>query len=191
MGAISQWVIHQATDDYKRLPSDSFLFISINLSGDELIAVKTTETILSTIQNKQIQAHKLVVELTENTTSPYSESLANKFRQLSKAGIQIAVDYCVMDSDALNILKQLPVALLKIDKSLIDQVCNEGHDRLIFNATVQLAHDLGLKVVAEGVESKEQLVVLKEQACDYAQGFYLSKPLDIDKLIIYLQQSAP
>ena len=188
MESIDQWVIHHAVDDYKKLHRDSLLFISINISINELDAIKTAETIFAVIQDQTILAQNLVVELTENMVGPYSETLTKTFISLSKAGVQIAIDYYGVSNDSLKALKQLPISLLKIDESLISSMDNEHYDKLIFNSTMQLAHALGLKVVAKGVETRQQLASLKENVCDYAQGYYFSKALDIDQLVIYLSR---
>ena len=184
---IGHWVIHHALEDYNKLHLESLLFISIHMSGNELAAKKTTETLLSSVQEQGISAEKLVLELTEATIMSHPEASIQKFKALSEIGIMIAIDDFGTGYSSLKLLKQLPISILKIDKSFIEDIGVDNNSTLIVKSTIQLAHGLGIKVVAEGVETKEQLAFLKEHHCDFAQGFYFSEPLDITHLKKYIQ----
>ncbi len=114
-----------------------------------------------------------------------------QFNHLKEQGIRIAIDDYGTGYSSLSLLKQLPISIMKIDKSFIADIGTDSNDRIIVNSTIQLAHNLGLKVVAEGVETEEQLDFLKKHNCDYIQGNYFSKPLAIKKLKAFLERPLP
>ena len=185
--SIGQWVIQRALEDYKRLHLTSLLFISINISANELVASKMAETIYTCTQESGISACKLVVELTEASMMHHPNDSIKKFERLSKMGVQIAIDDYGTGYSSLSILKKLPISILKIDKSFMDDIDRNSNNQLIVKSTIQLAHNLGLKVIAECIETKKQFEFLKDHGCDYLQGYYYSKPLDIDELQTYIQ----
>ena len=188
MLSIGQWVIQQALNDYKQFTPNGTLLLAINLSANELNSAKTAETILMGIQKYAIPTNKVVLELTETSIMRHPEESIEKFKKLSQIGVRIAIDDYGAGYSSLNYLKRLPISLLKIDKSFIDDIGQNSNasNIIIVKSTIELAHSLGLKVIAEGVESKDQLDFLKDHRCDYAQGFYFSKPLNIDALKIFV-----
>ncbi|MCX7124670.1 MAG: EAL domain-containing protein [Gammaproteobacteria bacterium] len=188
MLSIGQWVIQQALNDYKQFTPNGTLLLAVNLSANELNSAKTAETILMGIQKYAIPTNKVVLELTETSIMRHPEESIEKFKKLSQIGVRIAIDDYGAGYSSLNYLKRLPISLLKIDKSFIDDIGQNSNasNIIIVKSTIELAHSLGLKVIAEGVESKDQFEFLKDHRCDYAQGFYFSKPLNIDALKIFI-----
>lgn len=180
---IGHWVIANAIKDFKKItPNYGDSFISINISTKELDDPKTVQVINREIKKSGVAARNIAFELTETSIMRNPEDSITKFNVLNKAGISIAVDDYGTGHSSLSYLKSLPIAILKIDKSFIDDIGKELNNTIIVKSTIQLAHNLGLKVVAEGVETKEQLDFLKNNNCDYVQGFYFAKPLPLTKI---------
>lgn len=180
---LNQWVIQQACSDYAQL-KQSNLSLSINISTTSLDITNIKEAVLKTLQLHHIKADQLILELTEMTPSKIFTAICNEF---SASGIQIAIDDYGEGYTSLSYLK-LPITILKIDKSFIANIEQDLKDKLIIESTIELAHRLGLKVTAEGVETQEQHQVLKTHGCDYAQGFYFSKSLSLEDLKTYLSE---
>jgi len=180
---IGRWVMQQVFSDYKQLDSDQLLFVTVNVTADELEDEKIAENILENIQKFDVDLNKIVLELTETSFIKSPEILLEKLKQLSSVNIRIAVDDYGTGYSSLSYLKRLPISILKIDKTFIDDMLSNVRDRLIVESTLKLAHDLELKVIAEGVETKAQLDFLKQHDCDYIQGFYFSKPLEMQAII--------
>lgn len=183
---IGRWVIKQALSDYKRmhLPDDGF--ISLNLSANELNGAKTAGVIMECVRDLELKHEHVVLELTETSIMHQPKHTINQFNILAEKGVQIAVDDFGIGYSSLNYLKRLPINLLKIDKSFIRDLGRDQADEVIVQSIIQLAHGLGLRVVAEGVETKEQATYLKRYNCDYAQGYYYAKPMSFVQLKDYL-----
>lgn len=157
------------------------------MSANEFLSTAAEDYILSSMKKRAISTHNLVVELTEGAIIRHPEATIKKFRRLSQMGIQIAVDDYGMGYSSLSLLKRLPIAIMKIDKSFIEDLNKDPNNAIIVKSSIQLAHNLGLKVIAEGVETAEQVDFLKQHDCDFAQGYYFTKALDFNKLSAYIQ----
>jgi len=179
---IGRWVMQQVCSDYKQLKRDKLLFVTLNVTADELEDERMAKNILENTQKFDVDLNKIVLELTETSFIKNPEILLKKLKQLSKVDIRIAIDDYGTGYSSLSYLKRLPVSILKIDKMFIDDMLNHVPDRIIVESTLKLAHDLGLKVIAEGVETKAQVDFLKQHDCDYVQGFYFAKPLELQEI---------
>lgn len=189
MKSIGRWVIKQALKDYSEFPVDSLIFISINMSANEFVSAQMAETLLSNIETLNISPDKIILELTEKTIISQPKAFSKISNYLAKdIGVKFAIDDYGIGYSSLSVLKRLPISILKIDRSFINNIGSDNINTNIVTSTIQLAHNLGIKVVAEGVESKEQLLFLQDHGCDYIQGYYFSKPLNINKLKKYLQR---
>lgn len=181
---ITRWVFRRALTDYRKLALKS-LFVSVNLSVDELNSACVVDIILNAQKELDFQPGQLVVELTEETIMKHPKISVQKLEQLAAAGIQVAVDDYGVGFSSLSYLKRLPVTMLKIDRSYIKDIEKDRADAIIVKSTIQLAHSLGIKVVAEGIETGEQFQFLRENACDYGQGYYFSKPKSLENLHLH------
>jgi EAL domain-containing protein (putative c-di-GMP-specific phosphodiesterase class I) len=119
----------------------------------------------------------LEIEITESSLIEDTQLAQRNLMSLAAAGIKVALDDYGTGFSGLSRLKQLPIDAVKIDRSFVRDIRNDTNDAVIVASTISLAHNLGLIVVAEGVESKDQLVHLKAAGCDQAQGFYLQRPV--------------
>jgi len=137
------------------------------------------------LQNTKINPNIVELEITETVLMQSLDFNINILKELMDMGLRIALDDFGTGYSSLNYLRKIPISTLKIDKSFIDNITSSIKEESIINNIIQMAHSMDLKVVAEGVEIKDQLSILKERGCDYIQGYYFSKPLpanEIEKL---------
>jgi EAL domain-containing protein (putative c-di-GMP-specific phosphodiesterase class I) len=126
------------------------------------------------------------LEITEGFLIKNTEFIISVLKELSSMGVSISIDDFGSGYSSLGRLKELPVNILKIDKIFIDDVDRDSNNTSILTAIIQLAHSIGLKVIAEGVETIKELEILKAMDCDEVQGYLISRPLsdvDMEKLI--------
>ena len=138
--------------------------------------------IIRITDNYHFDASLLELELTENVFIESSSETLTKLNKLSDLGYSLVIDDYGTGFASLGYLKRFPVSGLKIDKSFVDEVLESEQDRAIVGSTIALAHELGLEVIAEGVETDAQLQLLKDLGCDVIQGYYFSKPLSVDEI---------
>jgi EAL domain-containing protein (putative c-di-GMP-specific phosphodiesterase class I) len=128
----------------------------------------------------------LALEITESVVQGDAESAINTLRKLKGLGVRLAIDDFGMGYSSLSYLKRFPVDALKIDKSFVSGLGEGIEDVAIVRAVVDLAHSLGMLVIAEGVETAEQLRQLQEMNCDLAQGYYFARPLPSEEMSVIL-----
>lgn len=150
--------------------------VAINVSSRQLKDATLLETVMTTLGKYQISPDLLEIEVTESCFIEDFDIANQVLEKLQKHGIRIALDDYGTGFSGLKNLKILPIYAIKIDRSFIRDIRNDNSDAVIVASTISLAHNLGLQVVAEGVESKEQLVHLKTAGCDQVQGFYFQRP---------------
>ncbi|WP_286234571.1 putative bifunctional diguanylate cyclase/phosphodiesterase [Thalassotalea sediminis] len=181
---LTRWVILQVLDQVERWNIQGYQFkVSINLSAQDIQHDTFVEYLLDTIATKQVEPYQITLELTERDLAENENLVASRLSYLKSIGFQISVDDYGIGQSSLAKLKHLPVDELKIDKCFILNLDQNKQDQDIVASTVLLGHRLGLQVVAEGVETKESLALLTQYQCDYAQGYYLSRPLTAEKFI--------
>jgi EAL domain-containing protein (putative c-di-GMP-specific phosphodiesterase class I) len=130
---------------------------------------------------------KLVLEVTETAIMKQPDIAIKVLVILDSFGAKISLDDFGTGHSSFLYLKHFPVREIKIDKSFICELTTNTHERSIVRSTIQLAHDIGARVVAEGVENKETQTILTELDCDYIQGYYVSTPLEINEMIDWLK----
>ncbi len=133
------------------------------------------------IAETQIDPNTLEIEITEMSMLDYTEELINTIEQLRSLGITISLDDFGTGYSSLNYLKKFPVDVLKIDRAFVRDIVPEKSGIAMISAMISLAHALNLQVVAEGVEEEAELKVLREQGCEFVQGYYFSKPLSVEE----------
>lgn len=181
--AIGEWVLEQACRQlaaWKKMGYDN-LRVSVNLSPRHFIQDELVPLIQKTLQGHGLEPSALGIEITETVFMQNLDQSVKVLSQLNKLGIHISVDDFGTGYSSLGYLKKLPVHQLKIDKSFVDEIHDQRSGALIFSI-ITMAHILGLKVVAEGVEDSESATLLEQQGCDYLQGFHLSKPVAADEI---------
>ena len=166
--------------------------ISVNLSRRHLIDLDLLDHILSIVDSHRIPHHLIEIELTETTTDVEFKDLKRIVTGLQEAGIYTSVDDFGVGYSSLNLIRDIPWNILKVDKNFLPMNEQNGQDRLniMFRHVVNMAKEIGLTCVAEGVETSEQVSILRKNGCDIAQGFYYDKPLPVREFEKRLEQHA-
>jgi EAL domain-containing protein (putative c-di-GMP-specific phosphodiesterase class I) len=169
------------------------LRVAVNLSAQQFKQKSLVTTVREALAAAELDPAYLELELTESAIMQDAESSIQVLRQLSGLGVRISVDDFGTGYSSLSYLRRLPLDKLKIDRSFIREVAASRDDAEIVRAIVSLAHSLHLKVIAEGVETAEQLAFLQELGCDQYQGFHCSPPVppdEFEKVLSTLQPDA-
>jgi len=190
IGALTRWVLKEAIYQLAEFHAQGHrLSMAVNLSASNLHDPELVDNIVALLNETGIPPQFLVLEVTEGAVmSSPSDGIRNLHR-LAEAGISIAIDDFGTGYSSLAYLKQLPVDELKIDKSFVMNMCNDDNDAVIVRSTIDLAHNLGLKVTAEGVENRDTWEILTTLGCDISQGYFMSKPQAAERLGQWLTES--
>jgi two-component system CheB/CheR fusion protein len=157
--------------------------ISINVSPEQFKRGHISQTIQRLLNHYHLPANYIMLEITESTLSEDNDLLLNELINLKKLGIKISIDDFGTGYSSLARIKNYPIDELKIDRSFIDGLAEAGHDKTITQTIIMMAKTLGFSVVAEGVESTEQLDILRDFNCDLIQGYFYFKPMPCDEII--------
>lgn len=182
--SIGEWVLKTACMQNKKW-IDSGLephLIAVNLSARQFQQNNVVEMIDRIRCEAGLGPELLELEITESTAMQDLDLTIDVVNQLRKKGIRVSLDDFGIGYSSLNYLKQLPIDTLKIDKSFVRDITANSKEEAIAKSVISLAHKLNLTVVAEGVETKEQLLFLKEEGCDKVQGYLFSKPLPAEEI---------
>ncbi len=187
---ITDWVIANALGQCKTWSDQGIeLSVAVNVSGRSFNQAGLAQKIRNLLQQAQVAPGSLELEVTENVLMSDIERGAATLRSLSDIGVVISIDDYGTGHSSLAYLKQLPLRTLKIDKSFVLQMSHDDNDAVIARSTIDLAHNLGYRVVAEGVETQDALDLLAILGSDEVQGYYLSYPLPPEALMTWLQKS--
>ncbi len=179
---IGAWVLSEACRQVQRwnadLPPDDHLAVSVNLSGRQLTEPDLAEMISASLLDASIDPHalRLVLEVTETLLPTDEDEARRRLVELHDLGIQLAIDDFGTGYSSLRYVRDLPISTIKIDRSFVSGLGQSDHDEAIVNAVTQLARTLGLRVVAEGVETEAQFAFLSRVGCDYSQGYLFGRP---------------
>jgi EAL domain-containing protein (putative c-di-GMP-specific phosphodiesterase class I) len=183
------WAIEMALKNATRLNNCNHeLKVSINISVTDLLNPEF-KTRLDALIGSREYGELLIFEITENLFLSEYDRLSEVLEYIRYLGITLSIDDFGTGYSSLSRLKKLPVSELKIDRSFIKDMEQSPNDEVIVHSTIELAHNLGMSVVAEGVESLDTLNRLSSLGCDTAQGYVISKPLSFEQLTGLLEQS--
>lgn len=176
---IGEWVLREACRQARawQLGETGPLRVAVNLSAQQFQQRNLLGVVQSALVEAELEACFLELELTESSVMENAEQSAAILEQLSRIGVHISIDDFGTGYSSLSYLRRFPLDKLKIDRSFIKDVVTNAEDAAIVRAIVSLAHSLKLKVVAEGVETVEQLEFLRELGCDQYQGYHCSPPI--------------
>ncbi len=184
---MTEWVMKAACTDLKRCIDIGLNIerVSVNLSANLLQHHDLIGMISRTLKETELPAKRLEVEITESMVMDDIEKSSVTLNALYLLGIGLSLDDFGTGYSSLTYLRQFPLSTLKIDRSFITEMSANAEDIAIVRAVIALAHSLHLQVIAEGVEEEKQLRILQQENCDQVQGYYFSKPLPLDDLIIW------
>lgn len=176
---IGEWVITNACKYAKSIYDQGFtdLFVSVNVSAVHLIQKDFTDFVLSVLEDTGLPAELLLIEITESILMESIDFVIENLNKLKENNVKIALDDFGCGYSSLTYLRKLPINIVKIDKSFIDDIKSEDDLKSMAGTIVLLAKQLGLSVIGEGVEIEEQLGYLKKHGCDMFQGYLASRPV--------------
>ena len=179
--SLGDWVMRTACVQNKQWQDDGLtpMRLSVNFSARQFQQPSFIADVAQILKDTNLDPRWLELELTESSIMKDPEQAIEKLHELKLMGIKVAVDDFGTGYSSLNYLKRFPIDTLKIDKTFVSDVCKDPHDTAIVRAIINLGHALDLTVVAEGVETKEQLQYLSALECDVVQGFLFSKALSV------------
>jgi diguanylate cyclase (GGDEF)-like protein len=187
--ALTRLVLAQALADCGRLTFEGRpLDVFVNLAGADLVDTGLPDEVLEALRRHDVAAQRLHLEITESALASDRARAAGVLEELRELGIQIALDDFGTGWSSLGDLRRLPVDHVKIDRAFVIDLVGEPQNEVIVKATVELAHGLGLKAIAEGVSDDETVTRLAGFGCDGAQGFFISKALPVDELGAWLRR---
>jgi diguanylate cyclase (GGDEF)-like protein len=191
-GALTRWVMDGALRQLASWHAAGLAMeLAVNLSATDLVDPELLQHILESLRRVRVPADSLVLEITESAFIADAEGARRNMELLRIAGVRFSVDDFGTGYSSLSQLRQLAVDELKIDRSFINNLLNSFEDEAVVRAIVELGHGIGLRIVAEGVETEAQRQRLIDLGCDYAQGYLISKPLPAVELEAMLRANAP
>ena len=185
---LGYWVISRALRDMQALRERGLepLHMAVNLSFRQFQDSQLLSTLSRLISERGVEAQWLEFELTETAVMRRSDLVKQTMDALGRLGVRFSLDDFGTGFSSFVHLNSLPITLLKIDKSFVGGMESREENRKLVHAMINLAHNLKLEVVAEGVETPEQLALLRDFSCDQVQGYFISKPLPLAELVEYL-----
>jgi len=186
IGAIGNWVIEDACRQSRQWREKGVrMRVAINLSAHQMRQDDIVERITDALQSHKIHPSLLTCEITESAAMEDTKTTQTTFRRLGELGTHLSIDDFGTGYSSLSYLRKLPAEELKIDRSFIQDLEHSADARAVVDAVIKLAHALGLKVVAEGVENQRQQQVLVQMGCDELQGFLFAKPMSARALMLW------
>ena len=181
---IGEWVLRTAVQQLKQWLDRGYppMIMAVNLSAVQFRHRSLPELVSSIVADAQLPVGLLDLELTESAAMHDPKGAIEVMNNLHGRGIRMSIDDFGTGYSSLSYLKKFRVYKLKIDKSFIEDITTDSEDRAIVAAVISMSRSLGMKTIAEGVETVEQLEFLREQGCDEVQGYYFSKPLPVAQM---------
>ncbi|MEJ2743125.1 MAG: EAL domain-containing protein [Gammaproteobacteria bacterium] len=186
---LTSWVLEAAMCEAAKWYSRGVLLrVSVNLSAKNLHSPELPKQIFTLLKKFELPPEAIALEITETAMMLDPARAFRTISELHDYGIRLSIDDFGTGYSSLAYLKQLPVSEIKIDRSFVGGMCRDTGDQVIVNTTLSMSHNLGLEVVAEGVEDERTLIALKRLGCDIAQGYYISKPIPSPELELWLRR---
>ncbi|WP_347330476.1 bifunctional diguanylate cyclase/phosphodiesterase [Marinimicrobium locisalis] len=186
---LGEWVLREATQQLRRWIDDGIAppKIAINLSAAQFHQPSLPDLIMTILDDASLPPEYLELELTESMTMDDPERAVDMINRLHEAGVSLSMDDFGTGYSSLSYLKRFKISKLKIDQSFVRDITRDNDDRVIISTIITLAQSLGLRVIAEGVETREQQEFLRRLGCHDMQGYYFSRPLDAERASEFLR----
>lgn len=187
---IGEWIVRTACLQAKAWLTmvDNPIFMSVNISPIQFRRGAVLDMLTEVIAETAFDPNYLKIEITESALMENAQKSINMLRDIKEMGIKISIDDFGTGYSSLNYLRHLPIDYIKIDQSFVRNITTDKNDAAIVKTIIDLAHNLQYNVIAEGVETKEQLDVLTSLGCNNIQGYYISQPLNADDATKFLRQ---
>ncbi|WP_189941693.1 putative bifunctional diguanylate cyclase/phosphodiesterase [Sulfuriferula thiophila] len=188
---IGEWVLRTACAQVKRWHDAGFsdMIMAVNISARQFQHPEFTELVAATIKETGINPHYLELEITESVAMHDAEKTIATLNNLRALNLQLSIDDFGTGYSSLSYLKRFPINKLKVDQSFVRNMTTDANDASITKSVILLGQSLNLSVIAEGVETAEQLSMLKQQGCDEIQGYYFSRPVPENELELLLRSN--
>lgn len=188
--SIGEWLLYSVCAQNKIWQDTGFppLRVAVNLSARSFKQQNLLETIKRVLRETRLDPNYLELELTESTLMENAEATIKTLQELKAMGIHLSIDDFGTGYSSLSYLKRFPIDTLKIDQSFVQDILIDSEDISIATLIIIIAHSLKLKVIAEGVETQEQLIFLRSQGCDEVQGYLFSQPLPVEAFTQFLRE---
>jgi len=184
---MGEWVLREACRQGRvLLDMGHHLRVAVNLSMRQFFDPDLLTKISSALKESGLPAEQLELEITESMIMDDVQAVIDTLHKLKALGVSLAIDDFGTGYSSLSYLKKLPFDYLKVDASFVRDIPHDKNDMEITSAVIAMAHKLGIKVIAEGIETSEQLAFLRENDCEMGQGYLLAKPAPLDDLIARL-----
>jgi diguanylate cyclase (GGDEF)-like protein len=185
---IGEWVLRTACAQNKAWQNEGYkpVCVSVNLSVRQFKDKNLVRIISGILNETQLDPRHLELEITENISMNNEDQVLSTLQEIRKLDVKISIDDFGTGYSSLNYLVNYPIDFLKIDQSFVRNIQSQSNDVSIVKAIIYIAHSIGLKVVAEGVETEEQLALLRELDCDEVQGYLISKPVHCEEVSKFL-----
>jgi diguanylate cyclase (GGDEF)-like protein len=188
---VNDWVLAKALQQFKQWRALGIHApIAINVPASSFQDPNFLKNIRTALDAAEIPPDSVELEITENTLMSNIDHCTEILKSLSKLGIAIAIDDFGTGYSSLTYLKRLPIDHLKIDRSFVQDMNHDDNDAAIVRSVIDLGHNLGIKVIAEGVEHRDSLAILRELGCDAAQGFHIGRPMPAAQVDGWFKQAA-
>jgi len=181
--SIGEWVLRTAVRQLKHWIDDGLppMLMAVNLSAVQFKHFNLTRMVAGILEEEQLPARYLELELTESVTMSNPQGAIEIMDQLYEQGVRMSIDDFGTGYSSLSYLKQFKIYKLKIDQSFVRNITTDAHDKSIVATIISMANNLGFTTIAEGVETEQQLDILRQLGCDEVQGYFYSKPLPADQ----------
>ncbi|MFK7733496.1 MAG: putative bifunctional diguanylate cyclase/phosphodiesterase [Pseudomonadales bacterium] len=187
MPALSRWILTRGIRDASAWQSVGHdVSVAINLSAYDLMHDDLPVFLDTLLSNSEYSSSRLILEVTESAMMEDPDKALSVLNRFKSQGFTLAIDDYGTGYSSLGQMKQLPVDELKIDMCFVRKLSTDSSDQVIVKSTIAMAHNIGLKVVAEGVEDAEAQALLEQWGCDKLQGFYFSKPLPYEDFLLWM-----
>jgi diguanylate cyclase (GGDEF)-like protein/PAS domain S-box-containing protein len=190
VNSIGEWVLESACAQMKVWQDQGLgqIKVSVNLAAGQFANDATVPYVESTLRKFGVAPENIGLEITEGTVMGDPNKAVASLRRLKDIGVSISLDDFGTGYSSLSYLKRFPIDVLKIDKSFVDDVTTNSADAAIALSVISLAHNLNMRVIAEGVETREQVQFLTERGCDEMQGYYFSRPVNAESFTALLRE---
>ncbi len=191
INAIGNWVFLESIrqGELWQYSHDSRFQVAVNKSAVQFMNADPVHSVwIDRLPDLASKTNPIVVEITESVLLENSDYVANKLQEYRRRGIKIALDDFGTGYSSLSYLRKFEIDYLKIDRSFVANMEDNEQDIVLCKSIIQMAHGLGIKVVAEGIETEKQRLILLNAGCDYGQGYYFSKPLTVSDFDAFLQK---